>query len=66
VGLLTPVGAGEVIGVMAVAGVMEHRTNGFFIFKPGQGWEYVMVLVTAALALAGTGSGGWSLDAALG
>jgi len=65
-GLVTPAGAAGVIGVMVVAGITAHRTNGFFIFRPGQGWEYVMILAVAALALGGTGPGRWSLDNALG
>jgi putative oxidoreductase len=65
-GLLNPLGAAAVIGVMVVAGLTAHRTNGFFIFKPGQGWEYVAILAVAALALAGTGPGGWSLDEVFG
>jgi putative oxidoreductase len=61
-GLATPLGAAAVVGVMVVAGLTAHRTNGFFIFKPGQGWEYVMVLAVAALALAALGPGRWSVD----
>jgi putative oxidoreductase len=61
-GLATPLGAAAVVGVMVVAGITAHRTNGFFIFRPGQGWEYVMVLAVAALALAALGPGRWSLD----
>ena len=38
-GLLTPVAAAGVIGVMVVAGWTVHRSNGFFIIK--EGWEYV-------------------------
>jgi putative oxidoreductase len=66
VGLLTPLGAAAVLGVMAVAGITAHRTNGFFIFRPGQGWEYVMVLGVLALGLGALGPGAWSLDQVLG
>lgn len=66
VGLLVPFQCAAVIGVMAVALVTAHRTNGFFIFRPGQGWEYVAVLALTAAALAVIGGGQVSLDHALG
>jgi putative oxidoreductase len=65
-GVLTPVGAAAVIGVMTVAWAINHRGNGFFIFRPGEGWEYVMTLAIAALAVGAAGPGRWSLDRALG
>ncbi len=65
-GLLTPLGAAAVVGVMLVAWITNHRGNGFFIFRPGEGWEYVMTLTFAGLALAVLGAGEWSLDEALG
>ena len=52
VGLLTPFGGAAVIGVMLVAIVTNHRGNGFFIFRPGEGWEYVMTLTIAGFAIA--------------
>lgn len=61
-GLLTPVGAAAVVGVMLVAWITNHRGNGFFIFRPGEGWEYVMTLTFAGLLLAVVGPGEWSLD----
>ena len=61
-GLLTSLQCGAVVGVMAVAFVTAHRTNGFFIFKPGQGWEYVGFLALTAIALAVLGPGRLSLD----
>jgi putative oxidoreductase len=64
-GLLTPLAAAGVIGVMTVAWAINHRGNGFFIFRPGEGWEYVMTLAIVALALATVGPGAWSLDDAL-
>ena len=39
-GLLTPLAAAGMIGVMMVAIVVDHWKVGFFIFKPNQGWEY--------------------------
>lgn len=64
-GLLTPFGGAAVVGVMLVAWITNHRTNGFFIFRPGEGWEYVMTLTAVGFALAVTGPGSWSLDEAL-
>lgn len=64
-GLLTPLGAAAVAGTMAVAFVTNHRKNGFFIFRPGEGWEYVNVLMCAGLALGALGPGQWSIDNAL-
>ncbi|HVW33954.1 MAG TPA: DoxX family protein, partial [Acidimicrobiia bacterium] len=40
--------------------------NGFFIFRPGEGYEYVMTLILAGLAIAGLGAGEWSIDHAAG
>jgi len=34
-GFLTPLAAGGLLGTMVVAGVIEHRTHGFFIFRNG-------------------------------
>lgn len=65
VGLLTPVAAAAVIGVMTVAWAINHRSNGFFIFRPGEGWEYVMTLALCGIVLGTIGPGSWSLDEAL-
>ena len=43
-GLLTPLAAAGAVGVMVVAWITNHLHNGFFIFRPGEGWEYVMTL----------------------
>ncbi len=64
-GLLTPLAGAAVIGVMLVAIVTNHRGNGFFIFRPGEGWEYVMTLTIVGFAIAVLGAGEWSLDHAL-
>jgi putative oxidoreductase len=63
-GLLTPLACAAVIATMCVAGWAAHRPNGFFIFRDG--YEYVLVIGVAALALAILGPGGLSLDTALG
>lgn len=65
-GLLTPFACAGIIAVMAMAFTIDHRKRGFFIFKPGQGWEYVMNLAVVSLALATIGPGELSVDDALG
>jgi putative oxidoreductase len=65
VGLLTPLAAAGVVGTMSVAWITNHRGNGFFIFRPGEGWEYVMTLTFVGLAIGVLGAGQWSLDEAL-
>ena len=62
-GLITPLGAAALIAVMTAAVATVHLRNGFFI--TGNGFEYNLVMVAAAFALAGVGPGGWSLDNAL-
>jgi putative oxidoreductase len=62
VGFLAPLAAAGVVGVMVVAFVTNHRPNGFFIFRPGEGYEYVLNLAVAATAIAGIGAGRWSVD----
>lgn len=63
VGLLTPIPAAGFVALMFVATWTVHRHNGFFIVK--EGWEYNLILATAAVALAATGAGKYSLDYAL-
>ncbi len=65
-GLVTPVAAAGVVGSMTVALVANHLRNGFFIFRPGEGYEYVLNLLLAACALGALGGGKTSLDRALG
>lgn len=61
-GLLTPLGAAGMVGVMLVAWITNHLKNGFFIFYPGEGYEYVMTLTLLALVVATLGPGQWSID----
>ena len=61
-GLLTSLAAAGALGVMVVAWLINHRGNGFFTFRPGEGWEYVMVLSVISLVIGGLGAGGWSID----
>ena len=65
VGLLTPLAAGAVMSVMIVAWITAHRTNGFFIFKPGQGYEYVAFVALTCVGVGTLGAGDWSVDKAL-
>ena len=60
VGLLTPIPAAGFVALMLTAAWTVHRKNGFFIVK--EGWEYNLILAVAAVALAGTGAGKYSLD----
>jgi putative oxidoreductase len=64
-GLVTPLAAAGVVGTMLVALIANHFKNGFFIFRPGEGYEYVLTLLIGALALAALGGGEWSIDRAL-
>ncbi|MGF1596657.1 MAG: DoxX family protein [Acidimicrobiales bacterium] len=63
-GLLTPLAAAGIIGVMVVAGWTVHRSAGFFIVS--NGWEYTFITGLIATAIAGLGPGRWSLDEAFG
>src|SRR3954470_17009354 len=61
-GLLTPLAAAGVLGVMVVALIPNHLKNGYFIFRPGECYKYVRFITFAALALGALAGGGWSLD----
>jgi putative oxidoreductase len=63
-GLLIPLAAAALIGVMTTAVLTVHLRNGFF--NTNGGYEHNLVLAAAAFALAGVGAGNWSLDGALG
>lgn len=65
-GLLTPFGGAGVVGVMLVAWITNHRSNGFFIFRPGEGWEYVMTLTILGVVVGTVGPGHWSIDGQIG
>jgi putative oxidoreductase len=65
-GLLTPLAAAGAVGTMTVAFVIAHLRNGFFIFRPGQGYEYVLMIIMVACGLGALGGGTASLDHALG
>jgi putative oxidoreductase len=59
-GLLTPLGAAAVAGVMVVAVVLVHLRNGFF--NSAGGYEFNLLITATAIALAVTGPGRFSLD----
>lgn len=63
-GLLTPVGAAMLTGVMAVAIARVHAPNG--PWAADNGYEYNLVLISTVFAIAATGPGRWSLDERIG
>lgn len=66
IGLLTPLAAAGAVGLLLVALITNHLRNGFFIFRPGEGYEYVMTLILVSVAIGALGAGEWSVDNALG
>ena len=65
-GVATPLAAAGLVGLMVVAGVAGHAGNGFFIFRPGQGWEYTAMVGVVGVCIGALGPGDWSLDALVG
>jgi putative oxidoreductase len=65
-GLLTPLAAAGVVGTMVVALITNHLRNGFFIFRPGEGYEYVLMIICVSCGLGALGGGSVSLDGLLG
>jgi putative oxidoreductase len=63
-GLFTPFAAAALIAVMTAAVITVHAANG--IWNSNRGYEFNLVMVAAAFALAGIGAGAWSLDNAFG
>ena len=64
-GFATPIAAAALMALMVVAIVVAHRHNGYFIFRPGQGWEYCAAIFVAAMVIALLGPGDWSIDSAI-
>jgi len=60
VGAATPLATAAVLGTMTVAARSVHASNGFFI--TAEGYEYVLNLGVAALALSALGPGRFSVD----
>lgn len=65
-GLLTPLAAAAGLGTMVVALISNHLKNGFFIFRPGEGYEYVLMISMVCVGIGALGGQGVSLDNALG
>jgi putative oxidoreductase len=63
-GLLTPLAAAALIGVMATAAFVNNSTGGFW--SVSKGWELNGYLIVVGWAVATTGPGPYSLDAVLG
>lgn len=65
-GALTSLAAAGTIAMMTVAFMSVHRYAGFWITaRPDEGWEYVVTIAAAALALAIAGPGSVSVDGQL-
>jgi putative oxidoreductase len=62
-GLLSPFGSLAITGTMLVAIATVHLSKGFWVTKGG--FEFNLTLIGAAVALAITGPGAYSLDIAL-
>lgn len=63
IGLLTPLGALAITGVMIGAIAVDAWPNGFFVYNGG--FEYNLVLIAICAALALTGAGHYSVDRVL-
>jgi putative oxidoreductase len=63
-GLLTPLASLLITSAMLVAIASAHWSNGFWSSKGG--YEFNLALIAAAVALAATGPGRYSIDHALG
>jgi len=63
-GLLTPLGAAAIIGVMVSASLAVHAKNG--LWNTNGGYELPLAYATAAASVVFTGPGRFSLDRAIG
>jgi putative oxidoreductase len=63
-GLLTPLATVLLTAVMTAAILSVHLRNG--LWATANGYEYNLVMIAVAFALAAVGAGDWSLDDALG
>jgi putative oxidoreductase len=64
VGLLTPLGAAAIVGVMTVATVTVHLEKG--VWSQNGGFELPIVYAGVASGVAAIGAGPWSVDGVLG
>ena len=64
IGLLLPLAAALIVATMGAAIITVHRDKGPWVTNGG--WELNAAYAVASVALASTGGGEWSLDAALG
>lgn len=62
-GLLTPLASALIVVTMLMAIAKVHGKNGLWITQ--NGYEYNLVLLAIAVAVAATGAGDYSLDAVL-
>ncbi|MNO48639.1 putative oxidoreductase MhqP [compost metagenome] len=62
-GLLTPVGAGLIVITMIVAIATVHGKNGYW--STANGYEFNLLIIAAAVSIALSGAGAYSLDALL-
>lgn len=66
-GFLTQFATLGVVSIMFVAFWSIHRFAGFFVFnRPDEGYEYVVTVAVAAVALAAIGAGEISIDHLIG
>jgi putative oxidoreductase len=63
-GLVAPIGAALIIAVMTAAIMTVHWSNG--LWNTNGGFEFNLLVIAVAFAIAGVGSGNWSLDHVLG
>jgi len=61
-GLLNPLGSVGIVAAMLMAILLVHWRK---LWSQDGGMEYMLVLIAASLAVALSGPGAWSLDAAL-
>ena len=61
-GLLVPLAAAGLVALMTVAIVTVHRKNGFFVYNPGQGIEYCLMLIVLSIVTGTFGGGKYSID----
>lgn len=61
-GFLTHLAAAGLVALMTVAIITVHRKNGFFVYNPGQGVEYCLMLIVMAFVPGTFGAGTYSLD----